>query len=39
MAKMNVTEKDFEYFFQSTESLIDGTIKQGGQRNELNYGL
>lgn len=39
MARTNVTEKDFEAFEQAAESLIDGTLKQGGQRNERNYGL
>ena len=39
MERMNVTEKDFEAFEQAAESLIDGTLKQGGQRNERNYGL
>lgn len=31
MAKMNVTEKDFEAFFQATESLIamSGTLDEG----------
>ena len=31
MAKMNVTEKDFEAFFQATESLMamSGTLDEG----------
>ena len=31
MAKMNVTEKDFEAFFQATESLMamSGTLAEG----------
>ncbi len=31
MAKMNVTEKDFEAFFQATESLMamSGTLEEG----------
>lgn len=31
MAKMNVTEKDFETFFQATESLMamSGTLEEG----------
>lgn len=31
MAKMNVTEKDFEAFFQATESLMamSGTLEKG----------
>ena len=31
MAKMNVTEKDFDAFFQATESLMamSGTLEEG----------
>ena len=31
MAKMNVTEKDYEAFFQATESLMamSGTLEEG----------
>lgn len=39
MAKMNVTEKDFEAFFQATESLMamSGTLDEGF--NEETYAI
>jgi hypothetical protein len=39
MAKMNVTEKDFEAFFQATESIMamSGTLEEGF--NEEAYAI
>lgn len=39
MAKMNVTEKDFEAFFQTTESIMamSGTLEEGF--NEEAYAI